>query len=68
MKASNIWNLEVNDIIRLTYNTGEINDMIVERVTANSWYKKNGGRNSFGTLQSYFDNAGDVVKCEIIKP
>jgi hypothetical protein len=48
---TNIWNIEVGDIISFTNNTGYKVSITVNRVEEKSWYAL--GRNSYGTLQSY---------------
>jgi hypothetical protein len=65
-QTKNIWNLEVNDTIEVTYNSGHKKSFLVTRITENSWYVNN-GRNSYGTLQKLLNNAGEVIKCEILK-
>ena len=62
---TNKWNLKVNDKVVLTYNDGTKKELIVSRVTDKSWFTNN-NRNSYGTLQRYFNLVGDIVKCEIL--
>jgi hypothetical protein len=66
-QITNIRNIQVNDIIQVTYNTGNTVNLVVTRAENKSWYFNNGGRNSYGTLEGLLNNSGDVVKCEIIK-
>lgn len=65
-QLTNIRNLKVNDTIVLTYNNNTTKNMVVTRVEEKSWYVNN-YRNSYGTLERYFSNVGDIVKCEIIR-
>ena len=67
-QITNIRNLQVNDIITLTHKCGKKRNLIVTRVESKSWYhNQSSGRHSYGTLESFFNNAGDIVKCEIQK-
>lgn len=62
----NKFNLQVNDIIQITYNSGYTKSILVTSITKKSWYSNN-GRNSFGTLDRLMNLKGEVIKCEIIK-
>lgn len=67
-QITNIRNIEVNDIVKLTYNTGQTTNLKVTRVENKSWYFNDSRcRNSYGTLERFFNNSGDIAKCEIIK-
>jgi hypothetical protein len=66
-QITNIRNIEVNDIVQLTYNCGTVKNLLVKRVEDKSWYYNNNARSSYGTLERLFANKGDVIKCEIIK-
>ena len=67
-QITNIRNIELNDIITLTYNNGYKTTMKVTRVENKSWYYNDSCcRNSYGTLEGFFNNSGDIVKCEINK-
>jgi len=67
-QITNIRNIEVNDIITLTYNTGQKTDFKVTRVENKSWYFNDSRcRNSYGTLEGFFNNSGDIINCEITK-
>ena len=48
---TNIWNLEVGDIITFTNSVNSKREMKVLRVEEKSWYTKS--RRSWGTLQEY---------------
>jgi hypothetical protein len=52
---TNIWNLQVGDVISFTNSVNCKIEIKVGRVEDKSWYKANSnwGRNSWGTLQSY---------------
>lgn len=65
MATNNTRNLKVNDTISITYNDGNVKNIVVSRVEPKSWYQ-GGIRRSYGTLESWFKNVGDIVKCEII--
>ena len=62
----NKFNLQVNDIIQITYNDGYTKSILVTSITEKSWYSNN-SRNSFGTLDRLMNLKGEVIKCEIIK-
>lgn len=49
---TNIWNLQVGDIITFTNSVNYKVSILVTRVEEKSWYAGR-GRNSYGTLQSY---------------
>jgi len=48
---TNIWNLQVGDVITFTNSVNYKVSILVTRVEEKSWYAR--GRNSYGTLQSY---------------
>ena len=48
---SNIWNLQVGDVIAFTNKVNYPVIILVTRVEEKSWYSN--GRNSWGTLESY---------------
>lgn len=48
---TNIWGLQVGDVITFTNSVNYKVSIIVTRVEEKSWYAR--GRNSYGTLQSY---------------
>lgn len=48
---TNIWNLQVGDVITFTNSVNYKVSITVTRVEDKSWYAT--GRNSWGTLQSY---------------
>ena len=48
---TNIWNLQVGDVITFTNSVNYKVTLLVNRVEEKSWYAR--GRNSWGTLQSY---------------
>lgn len=51
---TNIWNLEVGDIICFTNKAQSEREILVDRVEEKSWYTHNGkSRNSYGTLSEY---------------
>lgn len=50
---TNIWNLQVGDVITFTNNVNSLRKIVVGRVEEKSWYCINGGRSSYGTLASY---------------
>jgi len=53
MTTSNAKNLQVGDKITFTNLIGSEISITVSRVSEKSWYCHRGGRNSFGTLESY---------------
>ena len=48
---TNIWNLQVGDVITFTNKVNHPVEILVTRVEEKSWYAT--GRNSWGTLQNY---------------
>ena len=48
---TNIWNLQVGDVITFTNKVNHPVEILVTRVEEKSWYAT--GRNSWGTLQDY---------------
>jgi hypothetical protein len=50
---TNIWNLKAGDQIQFINKVNFQVDILVARVEEKSWYKVNGGRNSWGTLEDY---------------
>ncbi len=63
----NNFNIKRNDIIRITYSSGNTKDLVVDKVTDKCWYERYGSRRKFDEVDRLMANSGSVVKCEIIK-
>jgi hypothetical protein len=50
---TNIWNLQVGDVITFTNYANSLIEIVVGRIELKSWYSNKGGRRSYGTLSDF---------------